>query len=99
MFPVSAIGTPNNMLGIISTGVPTVFVGGVPIAVMGMSLVTPHPGIPPKVPHPPNPLLLNCSVTVRAMAMPVAHVGSIDTCMHVSLPHPNPMVSTVRVGL
>ena len=97
MFPVSAIGSPNMALGFITTGIPTVRVGGLPIAVMGTSIVTPHPG-PPKI-HPMNPVMLNCSVTVRAMALPVAHVGSVDTCMHMTLPHPNPLVSTVRVGL
>lgn len=97
MFPVAAIGSPNVVGGFITTGVPTVLVGGpTPIAVMGTSMVTPHPG-PPKI-HPINPVMIACSMTVTAMNMPVAHVGSIDACLHPTLPHPNPLVSTVRVG-
>jgi uncharacterized Zn-binding protein involved in type VI secretion len=85
------------MGGFITTGVPTVMVGGIPIAVMGTSIVTPHPGPVPKI-HPPNPVMVNCSQTVRVMNLAVAHVGSVDACLHPTLPHPNPLLATVRVG-
>jgi hypothetical protein len=98
MFPIVMIGDLNNAMGPLMTGVPTVLSMMRPIGVMGMSMAAPHPwmGIPPKPIHPPNPVMLNCSKTVLAMMMPVAHIASVDMCLHVTIGPGNP---TVLVGL
>lgn len=98
MFPTAAVGDFNMMMGVIMTGNPTVLVSGRPIAVLGMSLVSPHPwgGIPPKPIHPPSPLMINCSTTVLAGGLCVGHMGSISTCLHAIIPPCNP---TVLVGI
>jgi hypothetical protein len=40
--------------------------------------------------------MLNCSKTVLAMMMPVAHIASVDMCTHITVGPGNP---TVLVGL
>jgi len=100
-FPVIGVTDMNIMGGMVMTGVPNVLIGPrhMPIATMTISLVTPHffGGIPPKPIHPPNPIMVNCSPTVRAgmTQMPVAHIGSIDMCLH---PMIGPGVPNLLVG-
>ena len=96
-FPIVMVADMNTAMGALMTGCPTVLSMMRPIGVMGLSVVAPHPwmGIPPKPIHPPNPVMLNCSMTVLAMMCPVAHIASLDTCTHVTIGPGNP---TVLVG-
>jgi hypothetical protein len=101
-FPVMSMGDLNAVGGIVMTGVPNVLVGPAyrPMATMVLSFMSPHVFVPfpPKPVHPPNPIALNCTPTVLAGVghMPVAHLGSIDMCLH---PMIGPGTPNVLVGI
>lgn len=82
MPPAARIGDSTIHGGVITVGLPTVLIGGMPAARVGDFHACPMqtPGVPP-IPHVGGPILPPGVPTVLIGNMPAAVVGGMCTCV------------------
>jgi uncharacterized Zn-binding protein involved in type VI secretion len=80
--PAARVGDPTVHGGVITVGLPTVLIGGMPAARVGDFHTCPMatPGTPP-VPHVGGPILPPGGVTVLIGGQPAARVGDMALCV------------------